>query len=167
MSQVRRVQLFLSTVSQEFRSYRDALRTRLSRPNVIVHVQEDFIPTGTETLDKLDLYVRDCDAVVHLVGGRTGAWAAPAALQTLKARYPDLAERLPAIKASLDNGHPPLSYTQWEAYLAVYHRKVLVIATAAPQAPRDIDFPIDPQQDAEQAAHVGDSPVVGAEDAGL
>jgi hypothetical protein len=30
------VQLFLSTVSEEFRSYRDALRSRLQRPNVTV-----------------------------------------------------------------------------------------------------------------------------------
>jgi hypothetical protein len=33
-----------------------------------VHVQEDFIPTGTETLDLLDDYIRQCDVVIHLVG---------------------------------------------------------------------------------------------------
>jgi hypothetical protein len=79
------VKLFLSTVSEEFRSYRDALGSKLQRPNVTVHVQEDFIPTGTETLDKLDLYIKDCDAVVHLVGDRTGAWAEEPTLKTLKA----------------------------------------------------------------------------------
>ena len=46
------VQIFLSTVSAEFRSYRDALRRDLDRPNVTVKVQEDFIATGTETLDE-------------------------------------------------------------------------------------------------------------------
>ena len=35
------VQLFLSTVSAEFRNYRDALRNSLTRPNVTVMVQED------------------------------------------------------------------------------------------------------------------------------
>src|ERR1700678_4194414 len=130
------VQLFLSTVSEEFRSYRDALRSKLQRPNVTIHVQEDFIPTGTETLDKLDLYIKDCDAVVHLLGDRTGTWANPPTLQTLKARYPDLADRLPRLKSSLETGDPPLSYTQWEAYLAVYHRKKLLIAVAAPGASR-------------------------------
>src|SRR5437879_3490130 len=112
---MRQVQLFLSAVSEEFRSYRDVLRSKLQRPNVMVHVQEDFIPTGTETLDKLDLYIKNCDGVVHLLGDRTGAWVAAPTLQTLKERYPDLAERLPAIKPSLGTGDPPLSYTQWEA----------------------------------------------------
>lgn len=69
------VRIFLSTVSAEFRSYRDALCRDLDRPNVTVKVQEDFIATGTETLDKLDEYIRQCDAVIHLVGDMTGAWA--------------------------------------------------------------------------------------------
>jgi len=50
------VQIFLSTVSAEFRSYRDALRRDLDRANVTVKVQEDFIATGTETLDMLGHY---------------------------------------------------------------------------------------------------------------
>jgi hypothetical protein len=148
------VQLFLSTVSAEFLSYRDALRPKLQRPNVTIHVQEDFIPTGTETLDKLDLYIRDCDAIVHLVGDRTGAWAEAPTLQTVKARYPDLVERLPVLKHSIETGEPPLSFTQWEAYLAVYHRKPLVIAVAAPRAPRDGNLAIDPQLRAAQQAHL-------------
>jgi hypothetical protein len=139
------VQLFLSAVSSEFRSYRDALGARLERPNVTVKAQEEFIPTGTETLDKLDLYIRDCNAVVHLIGDRTGAWAEAPTLQTLRARYPDLAERLSVLKSSLETGEPPLSYTQWEAYLALYHRKTLLIAVAQPGAPRDDTLAIDPQ----------------------
>jgi Tetratricopeptide repeat/Domain of unknown function (DUF4062) len=148
------VHLFLSTVSEEFRSYRDALRAKLQRPNVTVHVQEDFIPTGTETLDKLDLYIKKCDAVVHLLGNRTGAWAKPATAQALKARYPDLAERLPAIRPSIERGEPPISYTQWEAYLAVYHRKVLLIAVAAPEARRDGNLPIVEELKASQLTHL-------------
>ena len=50
--------IFLSTVSSEFRSYRDRLAEKLKRPNLSVHVQEDFIAAGTETLDKLDDYIR-------------------------------------------------------------------------------------------------------------
>ena len=48
------VQLFLSTVSAEFLSYRERLRHLLTRPDVEVKVQEDFIVTGDETLEKLD-----------------------------------------------------------------------------------------------------------------
>ena len=41
MSEARsEVKVFLSTVSAEFRSYRDALRHSLDRPNVTVKVQE-------------------------------------------------------------------------------------------------------------------------------
>ena len=47
------VSIFLSTVSAEFRSHRDALRHDLERHNVAVQVQEDFIPTGSETLDSV------------------------------------------------------------------------------------------------------------------
>jgi len=147
------VRLFLSAVSEEFRTYRDALRTKLQRPNVTVHVQEDFIATGTETLDKLDLYIRDCDAVIHLLGDRTGAWAAVATLQTLKSRYPDLATRLPALKSSIEIGQPAVSYTQWEAYLAIYHRKTLLIASAAPEAVRDRNFAADANVQASQHEH--------------
>jgi tetratricopeptide (TPR) repeat protein len=148
------VQLFLSTVSEEFRSYRDALRTKLQRPNVTVHVQEDFIPTGSETLDKLDLYIKDCDAIIHLVGERTGAWAQASAVQSIKVRYPDLAERLPPLKSLIENDEAHISYTQWEAYLAVYHHKTLLIATAAPDAPRDRNFPVDPDLQSAQHAHL-------------
>lgn len=70
-----RVQIFLSTVSAEFRSYRDKLREKLTRPNVSVAVPEDFIVTGTPTLDMLDDYIRQCDAVIHLVGDMKGASA--------------------------------------------------------------------------------------------
>jgi hypothetical protein len=49
-----RVQLFLSSVSAEFLSYREHLRHLLTRPNVEVKEQEDFIVTGDETLEMLD-----------------------------------------------------------------------------------------------------------------
>ena len=67
------VRIFLSTVSNEFRAYREQLRTDLTRHNVEVKVQEDFVDLGGETLDKLDAYIKACDAVVHLVGDMTGA----------------------------------------------------------------------------------------------
>jgi hypothetical protein len=41
------VKIFLSTVSDEFRAYRDALRTDLTRHNVEVKVQEDFKDLGS------------------------------------------------------------------------------------------------------------------------
>jgi hypothetical protein len=66
--------IFLSSVSDEFRAYRDQLRSDLTRPNVEVEVQEDVKDLGGDTLDKLDcLYRAHCDAVVHLLGDITGS----------------------------------------------------------------------------------------------
>ena len=67
------VKVFLSTVSDEFRAYRDQLRKDLTRHNVEVKVQEDFKDLGGDTLDKLDVYIAHCDCVVHLVGDMTGS----------------------------------------------------------------------------------------------
>jgi hypothetical protein len=44
------VKIFLSTVSDEFRVYRDQLRTDLTRHNVEVKVQEDFKTSGAALL---------------------------------------------------------------------------------------------------------------------
>ena len=55
--------LFLSAVSSEFISYRNLLAADLKRPNLDVAVQEDFVVTGGKTLEKLDSYIRQCDAV--------------------------------------------------------------------------------------------------------
>jgi hypothetical protein len=146
--------IFLSAVSGEFRSYRDRLAEKLKRPNLSVHVQEDFIATGTETLDKLDDYIRECEAVVHLVGDMTGAMASPSAVAAIKRRYPDLATRFPPLEETLSTGAPQLSYTQWEAFLALYHRKVLIICTPADGAPRDRTYRKIETETATQQAHL-------------
>ena len=108
------VSLFLSTVSLEFRSYRDALRHNLERPNVSVKVEEDFIATGSETLDMLDDYIRECDAVIHLVGDMTGALAQPPSLALIRTCYPDLGLKLP----------PRVDCLQPGRRLASHHKRI-------------------------------------------
>ncbi len=147
-------QVFLSAVTAEFRSYRDALRRDLERPNVTVKVQEDFIATGTETLDKLDDYIQSCHAVVHLVGDMTGADAEPPSVAVIRERYPDFAARLPPVAPFLKPGAAALSYTQWEAWLALYHRKPLFIAEPDDGAPRDARYRLDQRQRAAQREHL-------------
>jgi hypothetical protein len=129
-------QIFLSTVSDEFRAYRDQLRSDLTRPNVEVKVQEDFKDLGRGTLDELDVYIAGCDAVVHLVGDMTGSHPGEHALGALRAKYPDLVDKLPPLGEALKNGSG-VSYTQWEAWLALYHGRRLFIAKAADSAERD------------------------------
>src|SRR5258708_9963571 len=148
------VQIFLSAVSAEFGSYRDHLRRDLDRPNVTVKIQEDFIATGSETLDKLDDYIRKCDAVIHLVGDMTGAPAQPPSVAVIRQRYPDFAKRFAVLKPFLKAKAPALSYTQWEAWLALYHGRPLFIAVPKPSAPRDQRFQSDDGQRAAQKAHL-------------
>jgi hypothetical protein len=82
------VKIFLSAVSDECLTYRDALRTDLTRHNVEVKVQEDFKDLGGDTLDKLDVYIAHCGAVVHLVGNMTGSAPGEPALRALREKYP-------------------------------------------------------------------------------
>ncbi len=147
------LKLFLSTVSAEFRSYRERLRHGLTRPNVEVKVQEDFIVSGNETLEMLDDYIKACDGVIHLVGDMTGSPAEAPSLTAIKERYHDLATRLP-LAEFLQAAGPKLPYTQWEAWLALLHGKKLFIATPTPGAGRDGGYLQDPAQQALQQAHL-------------
>jgi tetratricopeptide (TPR) repeat protein len=144
------VRIFLSTVSDEFRDYRDQLRRDLTRHNVEVKVQEDFKDLGTVTLDKLDVYITNCDAVVHLIGHMTGASAKPESTKSMLTKYPDLRDKVPPLRQSSADGLA-ISYTQWEAWLAHYHNKLLVIAKADDAAPRGPKYaPTDDSRAAQQ-----------------
>ena len=154
------VKIFLSTVSDEFRRYRDLLRSDLTRHNVEVKVQEDFKDLGGETLDKLDVYIAHCDAVVHLIGDMTGAYPGERGSSALLAKYPDLPAKLAPLGAALKDG-VGVSYTQWEAWLALYHGKLLLIAEAAETAERESkDRPTDDARTA-QATHLARLKMVG------
>jgi tetratricopeptide (TPR) repeat protein len=148
------ISVFLSTVSDEFRAYRDQLRSDLTRHNVEVKVQEDFKALGGETLDKLDVYIAHCDAVVHLVGEMTGSAPGEREQQGLLRKYPDLPASLPPLDDVLRSG-AEISYTQWEAWLALYHGKLLLTAKAEPTAPRGPKFAPSKQSRAAQSAHLG------------
>jgi tetratricopeptide (TPR) repeat protein len=147
------VQIFLSTVSDEFRAYRDQLRRDLTRHNVEVKIQEDFKDYGGVTLDKLDLYIAECDAVVHLAGDMTGAHAKPASTQAILAKYPDLPSKVAPLRHPLEQGLE-ISYTQWEAWLALYHDKPLLIAKADVSAPRGPNYAPTDASRASQNTHL-------------
>jgi tetratricopeptide (TPR) repeat protein len=153
MKDDRNVRVFISCVSDEFRSYRDQLRGDLTRHNVEVKVQEDFIDFGTVTLDMLDHYIANCHVIVHLVGDMTGSMANPESVKTICDRYADLSEKLAPLGRTLAD-NVALSYTQWEAWLALYHGKTLLIAAPDPAAPRGPRFSPDAVSTALQAAHL-------------
>ena len=151
--------LFLSVVSREFLAYRELLTKDLKRPALDVAVQEDFIVTGGSTLEKLDDYIRACDGVTHLIGKATGAVPEKPAVAALLKRYPDFASRLPPLAPFLSKPQPGFSYTQWEAYLALYHGRPLFVylptdfEIAALNVPRDARFVLDPIEVQAQREH--------------
>ncbi len=147
------VKIFLSTVTDEFRDYRDQLRSDLTRHNVEVKVQEDFKDYGGVTLDKLDLYIGHCDAIVHLIGDMTGSDAKSASTTSVILKYPDIAERLSPLRELVEQGLG-ISYTQWEAWLALYHGKALLIATPDAAAPRGPKYAPTDASRAAQKAHL-------------
>ncbi len=145
--------IFLSAVTSEFGSYRPEMAGRLNRPNVDVKVQEDFLVSGGTTLEKLDDYIRQCDAVIHLVGDATGSFPPEWEVQRLMARYPDIVRVLPPISAALGGRGPGISYTQWESYLAIYHGRDLFVYRASSEAPRSTGFAPDVGESAVQEKH--------------
>ena len=125
------VKLFLSCVSDEFGDYRDALRRALTLPNVAVKIQEDFKPQGGDTLRMLQEYIEQCEAVVHFAGDMDGSTPKPGSVDDLLARRPDLEARL-ASKNMARDALGTLSYTQWEAWLAIaLDRDLFIVAPAA------------------------------------
>ncbi len=148
------IQLFLSTVSAEFKGYREVLRRNLNLPDVTIQIQEDFIAGGVPTLDKLDRYIRECDAVIHLAGDGVGSLAKPRSIDYLNEHYPELASHFPALAGFLSPDGPSLSYTQWEAWLALLHGRKLLICVPTPKARREKGFTCDPQQQVLQQEHL-------------
>ena len=153
--------LFLSAVSSEFVSYRELLSGDLKRPNLDVAVQKDFIVTGGSTLEKLDDCIRHCDGIVHLIGKASGAVPKEPAVAALLARYPDFGQRLPPLAEALRQPQPGFSYTQWEAYLALYHRRPLFVyrpkdfESDALDVPRAARFVFDAGEAESQQEHYG------------
>jgi hypothetical protein len=147
------VSIFLSAVSDEFYDYREQLRHLLTRPNVAVKIQEDFQDSGTVILDKLDVYITACNAVVHLVGDMTGSAANAVSTVAIAEKYADLVVRVKPLRLPLEN-RLDISYTQWEAWLALYHSKPLFIAKADDIAPRGPRFDPTDASRVSQRAHL-------------
>lgn len=117
--------IFISTVTNEFKSCRERVSADLGLFDVIVANQEEYIvptPSGQTILLELDNYISRCDAVIHLIGQQTSKEGDPAsknAVDDLFRRYGDFSRVTGLSEAELR----AMSYTQWEAWLAYYHIK--------------------------------------------
>jgi tetratricopeptide (TPR) repeat protein len=105
------MKLFVSAVSSEFGSARSQIASDLRARGITVKVQDDFRQeAGAETtLALLHNYIRDCDAIICIVGRRHGTWPPEAAVRPF----------LSALPASLTMA----SYTHWELFFARRYQK--------------------------------------------
>jgi tetratricopeptide (TPR) repeat protein len=101
-----RLHIFISAVTNEFGKVRDALAADLRTRGHTVTVESDFNqrPDSETMLGELADFIRDCHAVICIVGKRSGSCPPPRA-----------AERLAKV---LPNDIKTASYTQWEFFLA-------------------------------------------------
>lgn len=121
------VKLFVSAVSVEFDALREPIRHALARHNVSVLIQEDLKAAGVSTLVKLYDNIQTCQAVIHLVGDACGDDPPAESVRALLKLFPEITARLPGLAGLAAQGVWP-TYTQWEAWLALYLGKHLYIA---------------------------------------
>jgi len=67
--------------------------------------------------------------------------------------HPDLVEKLPPLKEAFEN-RESLSYTQWEAWLALYHKKALLVVRPMETAPRGPSYAPTAESRHAQAEHL-------------
>jgi hypothetical protein len=110
--------IFLSAVSSEFRSARNELTDDFGARDVLVRVQEQFVPGRRPhtLLAALDEYISGCTTVICVIGRRSGA------CPTLEAATPFV--------HMLPNGVTQASYTQWEYFLARHYDKQCLLFLA-------------------------------------
>ena len=75
---------FISCVSAEFRAYRLDLKGHLTSNRVEVKIQEDFSAGSATLLEKLDDYICNATALLHLIGKSTGASPSPAEVRAIR-----------------------------------------------------------------------------------
>ncbi|MGE0144728.1 MAG: NB-ARC domain-containing protein [Planctomycetota bacterium] len=124
---ISRRRIFLSMVSSEFRDHRELLAQDLERAQIEVATQERWGVLGSTTLDKIDTFLQQCDAVIHVIGNETGASPTTVSVQQLLSKHQRLAHWLTQQLGLAERALIGISYTQWEAYLALFHGVPLYI----------------------------------------
>ena len=128
--------LFISCVSNEFGNYREHFRKKFERPNLQAKIQEDFIAYGGPTMHKLDDYIQNSVAIIHICGDMTGSMINKSSLDYINNKYKDFATRFPVLQPVLE-GKIQSSYTQWEAYIAAYHNKEIFVVIPTDELERN------------------------------
>jgi hypothetical protein len=130
----------------------------LTHKKVEVKIQEDFKLPGGDTLAMLEDYIESCNVVIHFIGDMAGSAPAATSVDDLLKRRPEFAARL-TDKGMTREDLGPLTYTQWEAWLAVGFnsdgaKRNLVLVAPAPSVERDPKFDPTDASRASQAEHL-------------
>jgi tetratricopeptide (TPR) repeat protein len=91
--------------------------------------------------------------VVHLAGDMTGSTPGEHDLKAFRSNYPDLEAKLPPLAEALESG-TDISYTHWEAWLALYNGKRLFIVKPTDGAERGPKYQATDASRAAQAGHL-------------
>lgn len=134
-SGVVRIRIFFSAVTAEFGAYRKELRKGFARLHIDWRDQEMFQKSLDDTLVMLDEEIKACDAVIHLCGDLTGSRPRQLVWAALLEKRPDFVRKIPRLREYLATGGIP-SFTQIEAYLAIYHGKPMIVSEPFPGADR-------------------------------
>lgn len=121
--------VFLSSVTQEYGLKRPELKSLFAGRGIDLSIQEDFAdsPSPHGTLLKIYRFLTNADLVVHVVGSHPPSPAASMEFDELFAAHPQFREWLAekAILPAVQSGD--VGYTHFEAYMALYLAKPLVI----------------------------------------
>jgi hypothetical protein len=112
---------FLSRVSSEFGHLDEVLRSQLAPlPSAVIKTPTDLegYDAGLTTLDKLWDFIKNADAVIHVVGVELGSKPPQSMIDELLARHAELKAWL-SQKSLASAGW---TYTQWEVFLALFRR---------------------------------------------
>jgi hypothetical protein len=120
--------VFLSTVTREFGPLRQRLAATLRRTQRLhLRHQDDFVERGVITLRMLLEEIAASSVVVHVVGAEPGAVPPVAQVEELlqQPKLQGFAERFPEV-VRLARAEQ-VTYTQWEAWLALHFDKRLCL----------------------------------------
>jgi len=123
--------VFLSVVNSEFEEARKLRTFGLERAGYKVIAQPTFPHTTTDTVQKLSDLIESSDCVVHLVGSQLGSFPNRRCREEFlvsKEHSMSFLEAEPALRASVADCYG-ITYTQWEAFLAIHHKKPLLVYT--------------------------------------
>lgn len=118
--------LFLSTVTKDFdATVRDYCSSEIASSKVAIKTQEILKSSGETTRTLADT-VEQTDAVMHLIGAEPGAFVPNEGIEAVFTKHPDLPTLAPWLAELLKAPDAAITYTQLEAYLALFYKKQVI-----------------------------------------